>query len=494
MQSREGSPNVLLVILDSVRARNTSLHGHDNETTPSLAALAAEATVFEQARSPGTWSLPSHASLFTGLHVAEHGLAGPTDVLEPGHTVFERLQEAGYDTGVFSENPFLTVSDAGLARGFGTVEGPRNVPFRDALDPTEFVQREGQGQYREYLRACLAHERPLRSLANGALVKLAWDYPQVLPERFSPATDADVYVDLFLEWEAAREGPWAACLNLMDAHLPYRPAPEHDRWGDDDLRALQDAMADQVWEFVGGERPWWQRKALEALYDGTIHQMDAQVDRLVEALRERGTLDDTLLVVTADHGECFGERSHVQPARLAGHGPGIDETLVHVPLLVREPGQTEGARVSNPASLTRFPDAVAAARDGERAADPFSTGPTLVSYAGLPESAKVRAREYADEDALVALDGPSRAVYVDHGRGVRKYVQWRDRTATVQVVDAATTYLESASDGTGASGELDAGAELAAAFDDLSDAGVRAVDDGELDAATEERLKELGYL
>jgi arylsulfatase A-like enzyme len=489
MQSPESTPNILLVILDSVRARNISLHGHHNKTTPFLDSFAGEAAVFEQARSPGTWSLPSHASLFTGYHVEEHRLAAPTDVLEPGHTVFEDLRAAGYDTGVFSENPFLTVSDAGLDRGFDTVEGPRNVPFRDALDPTEFVQREGQGQYRTYLRACLDHDRPLRSLANGALVKLAWDYPGLLPDRFSPATGADVYVDLFLDWAADVDGPWAACVNLMNAHLPYQPSPGHDHWNDDILDGLQDTMDDQVWEFVGGQRPWWQREALEALYDGTIHGMDAQLRRLVESLENRGDLNETLVVITSDHGECFGEYSHVQPARLAGHGPGIAEELIHVPLVVREPGGERGGRVSAPASLTHFPDAVAAALDGDDATQPFVDGPTLVSYQGLPESAKIRAREYASEEALDALDGPSRAAYVEEGPGVRKHVAWRDRTRTVQVVDAHTTYAVGGDDES-----TDPTRELDDAFAGVADAGIKRGDDEDIDDATRRRLEDLGYV
>ena len=479
-----GDPNVLLVVLDSVRARNTSIHGHGNDTTPFLRTLAERATVFEQARAPGTWSLPSHASLFTGLHVAEHGMASPTDVLAPGRTMFDDLRAAGYETGVFSENPFLTVSEAGLADAFDTVEGPRNLAFTGALDPTEFVQREGQGQFAAYLRACLSHERPLRSLGNGILVKLAWDYPRLVPDRFSPSTAAAVYVDRFLDWEASRNGPWAACLNLMDAHLPYQPTPEHDRWGGDDLRALQASMDDQVWDFVGGRRAWWQREALAALYDGTIHEMDAQLRRLVRTLDRRDALDDTLLVVTSDHGECFGERSFVQPQRLAGHGPGIDETLLHVPLVVRYPGQESGERISRPASLTHVPRAVEAAREGDSDPSHLTSDVVYASYRGLPESAKVRAREYVAD--LRDVDGESRAAYVpgdgDDG-SVTKYVEWRDRRATVRVRDARTSYRVA-----------DGADPLADLFADLSDRGVKRERAGEIDAGTEERLRDLGYM
>jgi arylsulfatase A-like enzyme len=338
-------PNVLLIVMDSVRAANTSLHGHEHETTPFLEEFAEEATVYEGARSPGTWSLPSHCSMFTGYHVVEHGLTRARRKLEPGHTVFEELSEAhDYETGVFSENTWITDMDVGLRDAFDTVEGARNLPFPDAVDPSNFVLSEGQGQYLKFLKYCLEREDTAKSIANGIFTKVAWDYPRLLPERFKSSTPARVYADLFLDWEADRTGPWAACVNFMDAHLPYLPDREHDRWGGKKLRSLQDEMDDQVWEFNGGQRPWWQRKALEGLYDGTIHQMDAQVDRIVRELRARGELEDTLLVVTSDHGEGFGEPSRIRPnARVAAHGAGIHEVLCHVPLVVSGPGQSEGA-------------------------------------------------------------------------------------------------------------------------------------------------------
>ena len=359
-------PNVLLVVLDSVRAANTSLHGHEHETTPFLEELAEEATVYEQARSPGTWSLPSHTSIFTGYHVVEHGVTRARHELEPGHTIFEELAEDhDYATGVFSENTWITDMPVGLKDAFDTIEGARNLPFPDAVDPSNFVLSEGQGHYVEYLKHCLSREDTLKSLANGVFTKLAWDYPQLLPDRFQSSTPARVYGDLFLDWEAEQSGPWAACVNFMDGHLPYLPDEEYDEWGGTKLRKLQDEMDDQVWEFNGGQRAWWQRKALEGLYDGTIRQMDAQLRRIVETLDDRGELENTLLVVTADHGEGFGEPSRIRPdARVAAHGAGIHEALQHVPLVVKRPGQSEGAVVEEPASLTEFPRVVRAAREG----------------------------------------------------------------------------------------------------------------------------------
>lgn len=93
------SPNILLVIADSVRAQNVSLYGHLNRTTPFLDSFASEATVYTEPVSPGTWSLPSHASIFTGYHVWEHRLTSFNDSLRPGHTIWEGV----YDGCLFNQ-------------------------------------------------------------------------------------------------------------------------------------------------------------------------------------------------------------------------------------------------------------------------------------------------------------------------------------------------------------------------------------------------------
>lgn len=480
------SPNVLLIVMDSVRAANTSLHGHEHETTPFLEDFAEESTVYTQARSPGTWSLPSHTSIFTGYHVVEHGVTRARHELEPGHTIFETLSdEYDYATGVFSENTWITDMPVGLQRTFDTVEGARNLPYPDAMDPTNFVLSEGQGQYLQYLRRCLQHPQTIRSMANGVVSKLAWDYPRLLPDRFTASTPARIYGDLFLDWAAEQESPWAACVNFMDGHLPYLPDEEHDLWGGQELRNLQNDMDDQVWEFNGGQRPWWQRKALEGLYDGTIRQMDTEIARILGELEEREVLDDTLLVITSDHGEGFGEPSFIRPkARLSGHGQGIHEVLCHVPLVVQFPGQTEPETVTDVASLTEFPRVVETILDEDFDASFVSDRPVLVSSHGLEEPMEDRASKYTDD--TYRFNGDCRAVFEGSGTDVMKYVGWREKRATVRVNDAKSSYKDRDVDASRVDDVYDEVEEFTVCRDSGS------MD--KLDNATKQRLKDLGYV
>mgnify|MGYP006285769149 CR=1 FL=1 len=488
------SPNILLIIMDSVRAANTSLHGHENKTTPFLEEFAKKATVYDQARSPGTWSLPSHTSIFTGYHVVEHGITRARHKLKPGHTIFETLgDEYGYATGVFSENTWITDMPVGLKQAFDTVEGARNLPFPDAVDPSNFVLSEGQGHYTEYFKHCLARDDTLRSLTNGVFTKIAWDYPWLLPDRFQSSTPARVYGDLFLNWEAKQSEPWAACVNFMDGHLPYLPGEEYDKWGGEKLQKLQDEMDDQVWEFNGGQRPWWQRKALEGLYDGTIRQMDTEIKRVLDVLEERNVLENTFVVVTSDHGEGFGELSRIrgdrdsaQPnARVAAHGAGIHEMLTHVPLVVQFPKQTEGKRVSDTASLTEFSSAVRNIINGfDKSATFVPDGPVVVSSHGLEEPMEERAQRYTGD--FYRFNGDAKAVYKGSGHNVTKWISWREKGATVQVNGAKSSYKSEDNDGE----------YVDEVFSDLDKRGVGGDSGGleEVDNATKQRLEELGYV
>jgi hypothetical protein len=267
--------NVLLVVADSLRARNTSALGYRRATTPFLDAFAEEATVYTQARSPSNWTVPSHVSTFTGHEVHEHGV-DHTAKLDAGHTIFEELAGAGYDTALFSDNPFLTDHESGLDEVFQTAVG----------SPEQYDS---------------AYE------TNGSL----GDWP-----------NGFWYADRTLEWIDSRESEWAACINLMDTHRPYEPLAEYDQWSDERSRELQESMGYKWhWEFLSGNLSLGFAGILEQIYDGAVRQADAIFESLIRGLDERGVLDDTEPGVNRPVGRLRGERKEDGPTAVIGvHG------------------------------------------------------------------------------------------------------------------------------------------------------------------------------
>lgn len=472
-------PNVLLIILDSLRSANAGICGYHRDTTPFLNELASEAVVFEEARAGAQWSLPSHASLFTGLHVEQHQLYDVDRRIKSGHTVFDTLLARGYATGVFSSNDYITGDvRTGLEDSFETVQGRLDPPFPDALDPMEY---DSTGQF---LRDCLGHA-PLRSVLNGALVKLGWDAPEVVPDRLLRFTCAgyphdDVYADLFLDWVRHRDQPWAACLNLMGTHHPYR-ANNGDPWFSRRASALQEQFRSR-WEFYCGHRPWSELEATTDLYDCVIRNADALVERVINTLRAMNEYENTMAVITADHGDGFGERSQLYPdIRIAGHKIGAHEALLHVPLIVKYPGQSSSRRVKKISSLSNFTDAVLSVLDGTP--EPGSAFPVerfaLASTHGVNTIAASGCREYCVESQLDTLDRSIRVAYEQQDGSIIKELSDGNRSVKVNLDSGKSTESD--------------GSLVSSAFENIKSADVVVEEEQSIDEATKSHLEELGY-
>lgn len=355
-------PNVLLVVLDSIRAQNVGHLGYPRNTTPRLDEFANRAVTYTNAKAPGIHSISSHVSMFTGYHVAEHRATAHGANLTSGHTIWEELAGKGYRTGLFTSNSIVAES-SNLATFFDHVEGPKRqeLVFSDSLGPEKVP---GNPSYGAYLRACLKSDSPLKSIVNGLAREFGSSNAVHDPEK----EHGGEYVREFAEWREAGSGPWAACINLMDAHYPYLPQDSYDLWGGDVLQDLhRDAMGGPLTTQYLGERPFWELEASTSLYDGCIRQADAYLAELLEGLDSANELEDTLIVVTSDHGEGFGEYSVVNDAvRLIDHSWGIGDEVAHVPLVAKYPEQTAGKIVTEPASLTRFPTVVRSVLDSNR--------------------------------------------------------------------------------------------------------------------------------
>jgi len=306
-----GAPNVLFLILDTVRAQDLSLYGYGRLTSPEIERLASTGVTFDRAMAPAPWTLSSHASMFTG--VAPDRLSAdfhaPLDAASP--TIAEVLGARGYATGGFVANLDYTTRASGLDRGF--------TVYRDhPLSPGLFLSSS------YWIRE--AATPILRALGvHGALVGKS--AVQVNRE--------------FLSWMPSDGRPFFAFLNYFDAHTPYKLEPPYDRKFRD--------PGPRYWRFKPWERSYSDADLEEFRdsYNSAIAYEDAQVGALLREMERRGVLRNTLVILASDHGEHFGEHGGI-----ISHGNSLYLPLLHVPLVISYPPRVPaGIRVRPAVSL-----------------------------------------------------------------------------------------------------------------------------------------------
>ncbi len=318
-------PNVLLIVVDTERAMSLGLYGGKRPTTPWLDRFSASGTVFDWAISAAPWTLPSHASMFTGRlpHELSAELKIPLDGAAP--TLAERLSQAGYSTGGLVANTAYCARTFGLDRGFGYYEDLTITPQEIFINST--------------LGDRIAHAKKVRSL-------IGWY--DIAARRTAPEVTGGL-----LRWlDRPRDRPFFAFVNLFDVHDPYLPpAPFDTAFGASNQRDLSrlsfGPRAALLWNFFRSDTPPEVVEGELRSYEASIAYVDRQLEGLFRALEARGILDQTLVIVTSDHGEAFGEQPGV-----FRHGTSLLMPEVHVPLLIRWPGVVAaGRRVPTPVSL-----------------------------------------------------------------------------------------------------------------------------------------------
>ncbi|MEP7326064.1 MAG: sulfatase, partial [Gemmatimonadota bacterium] len=301
-----GAPNVLLIILDTVRAANLSLYGYGRETTPNLKRFATEGVRFDQAFSAAPWTLPSHASLVTGRwpHELTADWLSPLDGTYP--TIAEYFTRHGYVTGGFVANVGYVAREFGMARGFNHYQ---DYPATLAT----ILQSSSIGQK-------IDRSQQLRKLVRS--------------DQHMVRVAAPTINDGLLGWVDHRgQRPFFAMLNYYDAHGPYLPPAPYDRMFDPRGRPNNYSP---LHRFIsrpnqsGLAAPIMAREM--AQYDGALAYLDHELGDLFAELERRGILQNTIVIVTADHGEEFGEHG------VYDHGNSLYRPAVHVPLLIVAPG------------------------------------------------------------------------------------------------------------------------------------------------------------
>jgi arylsulfatase A-like enzyme len=294
---------VVLVTVESLRVDRVGAQGGasagrpDVALTPSLDAFAAGATLYEDAHSVTSWTLAAHASLFTGLYPSGHQTTGPIDRLDDSYpTLAEALAARGYQTAAVVSGPYLRRTH-NLAQGFEF--------YDDSIAS---------------ITSRLAHD----DVTNPALL-------EALRRFFDEGRDPARPLFLFTYF-------W-------DPHFDYLPPPPWDSaFAPADAEAFDARSFDTnpaIHAGMDAKRLAW----LRAQYEGELRACDEYLGRLFELLRERGVWDGALVILTADHGEEFFEHGE------KGHKNNLYAESTRVPLIVKYPGQREGARDRRPASL-----------------------------------------------------------------------------------------------------------------------------------------------
>jgi len=309
--------NVLIIVLDAVRAPSLSVYGYARRTSPELERFAARSVKFERAIVTAPWSLPSHASMFTGRYA--HEMSADWDVPLDGTypTLAEVLRNRGYLTAGFVANNFYGKPEFGLNRGFLHYESRKFSVW--AIIATSKL---GDALVRAFNRLTNSYHRPSRMAASEVNGRL-------------------------LDWVPSRGSrPFFVFVNYFDVHTPYVAPPPYNR--------LFSAVEPPTREMREGHRKTSaELEGLRDAYDQSISYLDSQLGILLKELDTRGVLANTLVIVTSDHGEEFGEHGW------AGHGNGLYLPGLHVPLLISFPSRIPAGRVfDDPVTLRDLPATV----------------------------------------------------------------------------------------------------------------------------------------
>ncbi|WP_413228717.1 sulfatase [Chloroflexus sp.] len=359
-------PDIVLLVLDTQRSDRLSCFGYPRPTSPHLDAFATSATIFQRAFATAQWTIPSHASLLTGVYPIDHKTNQSWSVLPPDlPTLAERLRAGGYFTAAFCNNPLVGVVNNGFRRGF---ESFLNYSGLLTSRPNQAGARPGLiSRYRQWFKGRLAdllnriqnvfaRSEAMLEFAFSPLMTPLWQTALSFKGN-TPKSLADAARLLIERRGVERNQPIFAFINLMGVHMPYHPDRRMlERFAPEVLRDR--AAARYVQRFNSDVFGWMaplagideaHQSVLSNVYDAEVATQDAHLGVFFQRLRESGALDRAFLLICADHGEHLGEKG------LVGHALSVYNELVQVPLIVSDPTGDfpRGATVNHTVSLRR---------------------------------------------------------------------------------------------------------------------------------------------
>lgn len=433
------APDILLLVLDTQRADRLSCYDYGQETSPFLDKLAADSTLFRHAFSPAQWTVPAHSSMFTGTYPSIHGTIHSDSVLPNTlPTLADRLTTAGYHSAAFCNNPLVGVVDNGLRRGFNSF---LNYSGLLTSRPNQAnVRRSLMGRYRQVFKRVLGtmiHKMQDAFARSDALLWFAFSplmvpfWQTALSFKGNTGKSLSDTAKLLIQRKGTQpDQPIFAFVNLMGTHMPFHPqramvdrfAPNvlNDR---EELRYLRRFNSDVFgWLTpLASEMAADHKAILDGMYDAEVATQDQHLGNFFNQLEDSSALDNTLVMVVADHGEHLGEK------HLIGHTVSLYRELTHVPLIIRDPSGniSRGTISEHPVSTRRlFHTALTAAGIATDEEEKFTLAQSPSSD---PDEGAVYAEARTPNNVLSLMMKHKPDLYQKHRCDQQRVAIWQDQ-------------------------------------------------------------------
>ena len=330
-----GFPNIIVILMDAAGAKRCSVYGHQRDTTPGLRRIAEEAITYRHCFAPAPWTIQSHASLFSGLYASEHGCDEKSLQLpEMVYSLPEILQQRGYRTVAISSNGLVT-----FRRGFDVFYEMDTVSYSEDYHINRiemmFAKKRINSEFGrfKYLLQYIWEKKCFHFPIVNILDRLYRKNFVNIFNNSSKATKKSFDICEYLLKKHRKKTPLFIFVNVMETHWKYNPPPEYHKFTQLTKKARQEILQTDPFEFfVHGISPET-LSALPLLYEEALAYVDEKIWGFYNAIKDMGLLDETLFIVTSDHGEILGEHG------IWGHHFSLYNEMIHIPLIMKYPPQ-----------------------------------------------------------------------------------------------------------------------------------------------------------
>ncbi len=326
-------PNIVVIVMDAAGAKRCSAYGHPRETTPGLSRIAQEGALYKYCFAPAPWTIPSHASLFSGLYASQHGCDEKSLLLpENIYSLPELLRQQGYRTVAISCNGLVT-----FRQGFDVFYEMDTVFFSEAYHAARielmFEKKKIPSEFGrlKYLLQYIWQHKCFQFPVVNVLDRLYRKYFVNIFEKSYLATKRSFDLCKYLLNKHKNKQPLFIFVNVMDTHWKYNPPPEFHKFTGLTKQERQEILRTDPFEYYVHGIPPEHLALLPLLYEEALAYLDGKVWELYGALKAMGVLENTVFAVTADHGEILGEHG------LWGHHFSVYNEMINIPLIVRYP-------------------------------------------------------------------------------------------------------------------------------------------------------------